>query len=713
MSRVENGDQKGPEAPRSENLLFVNPQDLIQDNPAALIVNRESYDLIRAAFSPQRFDAPQVARVATYSKNGNGHQVIKLIIIDGNTRTYAVAEHMEEIAAAYPDFDFHVRDVTDSLLANPKVVHPGERVAGQQALTMVQALRAIVPPTVEHSQIAPDRIAAHLINGWENMVGRELSASFSAIAALSLLRNPNVSLATENLLRQALSRQKQIMAGETKEERKVLEDALLEMGSIIKQTKLIKERITESAFILVASGSAVIGGERESLKQIYGLLHTPSVEQKLDPSMGVREQMRSELGELITQAFKRFATDPNREQIINNVLGQAIRDPRLTYDQVKSVLSAINPGEAYDAIKRDINSERLSHAYCSTLRRSDLTEAELKLLDNLGRKTYLEDRDVSSLVRAVSNAVSMVDKVRGFRNSLSAQREALIKTGVKAQTLEEAIAVLSKADEATFSVFTPQTLSVRLNDLRTAAEGVQRKINREIAVYKTGRLVDGAFGSQLQTEHGSLVKARIVAYLVSEFPQIDSSNESLVYLRAGQLSQLDGDILAKVLSGELRFQAALRQQKEKEEIQGLSAPAVPAREEPRRFSPQQTINPAAREERPTPPSVPIKEEQLLMDKQQAEERRKKLGNERLSYATRAYLTALDRIDLDKEELSPEVRQEVRTLLRKLGRIFTGHPDIARIIEEDYPRLLRESITAREAKLHQEEEDASKDKRTGR
>jgi hypothetical protein len=39
----------------------ASPADLMRDNPAALIVNKESYRLMSSGFSPRRFDPPQVA----------------------------------------------------------------------------------------------------------------------------------------------------------------------------------------------------------------------------------------------------------------------------------------------------------------------------------------------------------------------------------------------------------------------------------------------------------------------------------------------------------------------------------------------------------------------------------------------------------------------------------------------------------------------------
>lgn len=119
----------------------------------------------------------------------------------------------------HPDFKFRVRDTTAAYLRNVKIVPQEEKTEGQEALTMVQYLRAVIPPTIGHSQIAPDRIAAHLINGWNNMVGPDLAKKYSALAALSFLGNQAINIATDDGLRRDLERQPRLMENETIEER--------------------------------------------------------------------------------------------------------------------------------------------------------------------------------------------------------------------------------------------------------------------------------------------------------------------------------------------------------------------------------------------------------------------------------------------------------------------------------------------------------------
>lgn len=695
----------------NRGLLAVDPAELLRDNPAAFIVNRESYELIGAHFSPQRFDHPQVTRVATFS--ATGEEAVRLFIVDGNTRTKFVNDHRQEIQKAHPDFAFQPRDVTESLIRNPKIVYPEERTQGQNKLTMLQYLRAVVPPTVEHSQIAPDRIAAHLINGWDNMVGAELSEKFSAIAALSFLQSPRVPIATDALLRQELSRQREIMSGETREERTRLDKALMEMASIIRQTKLLKEHVAESAFILVASGSPTIGGERTTYKQIYGLLHTPVVEARLaDLNISQREQARAQLGQLLGEAFSRFAATPNRDQIINGVLIQALRDPKLNLDQARQVLSAERPGEIYDQIRQDINSGKLKEAYLRSTRKTEISELEAALVDNLGRKTHLDEREFATLVRSIDQAADTIAQAQRARTQLSQQREELLGSGVKPQTFADALIDIDKAQGALTSANSAQTVSMRARELRVALETVNNKITREVGMQRTGQLVDEVYGDRLQNGHGAIVRGRIIAFIASEFNKIDSSNEALVRQRINQLSGLSEELQTEVITGVRRLQSALAIQNQR-----LQTPAEQPRVTPRRQfvePPVQGLTGARPLETP-PPAVPIvpevDQDQVVLDRQAREERRKALNLQRLTDAMTSFTRILNTLDLEGTELSEPAKQQMDQLLKMVGKLRFDHPDIVRVLERDYPRLQEEIRRSRSLQVQQEAADTYNSTRT--
>lgn len=109
-------------------LLWVDPTGLMRDNPAALIVNQESYERLEAHFSLEEFDAPQAVSVRMYSSEHG--EVVRLLVKDGLTRTKFAHDHKGKPPIDYPSFDFTlipVRDVTSSVLRNQKIVPLSER----------------------------------------------------------------------------------------------------------------------------------------------------------------------------------------------------------------------------------------------------------------------------------------------------------------------------------------------------------------------------------------------------------------------------------------------------------------------------------------------------------------------------------------------------------------------------------------------------------
>lgn len=353
VNRLENGH-------KFNNTEWVDPAELMLDNPAALIVNREMYERMKRHFAPERLDPPQVVWVNTYSST-HGH-VIRRFVVDGMTRTKFAADYKDLVFPEYPGFDLKrlmVRDVTEAQMMDPTVVPITERLEGARALTMIQYLRAVVPPTVEHSQIAPDRIAAHLINGWENIIGADLAEKFPAIAALDFFSDRNVPTANKNDLRRYLDRQGELFVDEqplSREDRERLFNGLGDMAQILVETKLIDHKpIIESAFSLVSTKSPVIGGEKETTKQIYGLLHLPLVAAKIGQSAEnnlARVRRRDELGKTIMDLVARFAGTSQGETIVASVQ-EVLRNPDLKFEHVLVILRSDNPAQKYAEVRRD------------------------------------------------------------------------------------------------------------------------------------------------------------------------------------------------------------------------------------------------------------------------------------------------------------------------------------------------------------------------
>lgn len=692
--------------PERSNLIPADPADLLKDNPAAYIINHESYERIAANFSygpngEGEYDIPQVVRVATYS--ASGEETIKLFVRDGHTRTMYVYDHLNDvILPKYPEFIFKVRDVTDSQLNNPITVPPDERKEGQTALTMLQYLRSVVPPTVEHSLIAPDRIAAHLMGGWDNMVGHTISERFSAIAALSFLQDPRVPIATERLLRQSLSKPEILFTDETPEEREQVEKALIGMSSVIIQSRVMRDRIAESAFALVATGSNKIGGERAAIRQIYGLLRTPVVEDRLkDFPPGDKEKERSRLGQLITDAFKKIAQDPEKERLVS-VFVQAIRDPRLSLVQIKQILTSETPEAEYDGLRKKINEDKLRESFFSNRQNFELSEDEATLLRNLGSKAFLEDRELTSMCSAIDSATKALSKTSSYRNNIVDNQEHLKRSGVKNITIADALVAIDSARSALLLATTTQTVTERTRRLTDTLNEEEGKISREITKYRAEQIIDEIFGEELTGGSGILPKGRIINYVASQFGKIDTSNESFVRQKVSQLLELPPELQTRVIlfEGGLRLEAAIRIH------QGTDTYSI---DTSYIDTPPLTPPTISLPETPHEPPV-ITDDEDRIDIQQREVERIRVNNIELDRLVQSFRSGFRELDLEKGEVETRIASNFEAMMRENGLFWFEHPDLIRMSEE-YSRLLQERRRAIEDKLQREEDETSRDKRT--
>ncbi|MCL4387347.1 hypothetical protein M1307_03050 [Patescibacteria group bacterium] len=702
------------------NLLQINPAELMRDNPAALIVNKESYERMEINFSPDRFDPPQVVKVRTYSLQHG--EIIKIFVVDGLTRTKFVNDHREEIAKKDPMFSFVVRDVTNSELKNSKTVPKRDQIEGRDTLTMVEYLRAVVPPTVEHSEIASDRIAAHLINGWENMVGPEISDKFSALAAISFLNNPRVPMATDEMLRKFLNSQAKIMIEEKPigdKDRQRLQEKLIEMASIIRSSKLFRQEIASSAFMLVATGSSTIGGEKEASKQTYGLLHTPEAEKKLAetfPDMGVREQMRIQLGGFILETIKRFKTPREQEQI-GGLISEALQNKDITFNHINDIFASVNPIERYTEIRQDLNREKLRKAYMNSKKNgnaTDLTVIESQLISRLGGVTYLDESQIQSIISSIKSARSVINHRIELVEDLTVNKEELLKKGVRPQTVDEGLTKLDSTNQALLSASIAR-LPQSIEKMKDVNWEVEQKVTEEITRTKIGEIADQVFGEELSKGYGPNVRNSFVYYAYrtvvssSGFPEISNTMAVQIKNIFQQLKSLDVNLRAEVVRGERRLDNAIRIQKDRQREQAKprtekevqkSEKAEKIVEEPIDAIPLST------------PVFPAEEEIVLIDKKKAEERRIAVNNERFRHVLSNAEFSLRDIDIDPVEISEETRSAAYYFYRETGKKIFNHPDIVRLIENALEEEKKKSKIL-EDRIQMEREQTDKDTRTGR
>lgn len=709
--------------PENGNIRFANSAELMRDNPAALIVNKESYDRMAGNFTygpDGQFDPPQIVKVIAFSSEHG--EVIKDFVLDGMTRTKFVYDNSNNSKIIPPDFKFTVKDVTKSVLQNSAIVPPEEKIEAQQALTMLQYLRAVIPPTVEHSQIAPDRIAAHLINGWENMTGESLSKKYSALAALSLLSNLNIS--TDEALRKDLGKQQKLITEETIEERVRLQGALVEMAQIIMQTRLIKQEVAKSAFILVSTESPVIGGEREARKQIYGLLHAPEVERKLAeafPSVGEREQMRDQLGQFISDSFRKVARAPHREETIS-VLSSALKDSYLTLNYVIEVFTSDNPAKRYDEVREEINRNKLSNAYRTMNRLSELSATEEQLIDNIGRQPLLTDANALGSIRAVKVAETTLRQAEQYAGQLAAKRDELTATGVNLQLLDQAMPRIQVARDGVFSATCLRDITKKTQELTDTLNEIDRRIKTQTTIFKIGQMVDQMAGDKLQEGYGLQARSDMIGLAIGEFRTLTDQNIAQVRQRVKELTSLDHDLLLRVKSGDIRLVVALQRQKEK-----ARKPKMPVIPTPTTTEEDQFTFPTAAPRQPSarmdlgvsfappvavePPVKPSSPEETVVDKAKLEERRKQANREKLNMLLDSVNKRLEDIDLEAQDITDAERERLNMVIRKLGILAFGHPNTPNVMLKEYPELRERVKKLQSQAVYQKIEEAQKDART--
>ncbi len=718
MNRRVEGD--GRPSPEDRNIRVADPMDLMRKNPAALIVNQISYGQMVAHFSPIQFEPPQVVKVITFSPE-QGVVTIDCIL-DGMTRTKVVADNKDNPAVIPHNFQFTVKDVTGEVLQNPAIVPVGERVGRQEALTMLQYLRAVINPTIVHSQIAPDRIAAHLVNGWVNMVGESIARKYSALSALSLLGNPRINIATEDGLKKDLERQPRLMAGETLEERVKLRASLVEMAAVIRQTGLVRQEVARSAFILVGTDSDVIGGAKEARRQIYGLLHTPEVDRKLEVAFSndsEREQMRDQLGQFISDSFRKVATNYNRDEVMT-VLGMALRDQNLNFAQVIGVFSDLDPIKQYDKVREDLNVDRLTKRYKEAQKVQELTKLEAVLVEGLGRKTILSDPDIQNLIRTIRASGTVYQRAELIKSQLTTNRHQLIASGVRAQTVDESLSTIELVQKEMTEINTSESLAKVNQKLISAMDEINRRMNTQVSMHKVGEMIDQTSGDRLKAGYGPQVKADIVGLVVGEFRNIDNNNQSQVRVRVRQLLSLDPDLVFKVKAGEVRLSVALDQQNKRgiivvqpaiqqvvtpseSAVEKKGAEVAPGFENPR-FSGRTYGAPRLVEQ--------ARPEEAIIDPTMLNEQRKITNREKLRRLLQNIVSGLRDVDLEPKDITETERTALDEVIRRLGQLDFDHPDTPRVMRSHFQDL-EEINRLREELIARDREATDSDTRTGR
>ncbi len=725
---------EGYQNPENGRIFAVDPLELVRGNPAANIISPEIYNRLEHNFSIEAWDKPQVVRVLTPLPDGK--ETTRYFVLDGLNRTKFAADHPEIIQRAKPDFVFEVKDVTATFLHDLTVVHRDEQCDDQQALTWLQYLRAVIPSTRAHQEIVPGRIAGHLMNGWNNMVGPEIAAQYSATAALGFLATKS-SLAPSILETQL--KKETILVNETQEQKQRIIQAFLEMAEVIQLSNLRSFNVARAALELVAKLSPAIGGEQAAIRNIYGMLHTPEIEKKLAsvPEGTSRERVRDELARTILTSLGKVVDSVQRENLFDNVPA-ILEDQRLNLSQVSEVFAAEQPVQKYSEVKKGYNRKLLRRIYLEVSKKpaDNLTSTEVNLLERLGFVMDFKSVQPATIARNIIEANKQIMQTSQFIENLVANRGALVQRGVDAVTIDEAIGKLKSNQRSVFSSITVGDLNFAKQQLEVVYMERRKSINVQQNSYLVDRLVEHSF-TDTRAGTGSLLGQMIYRYIMRNFSIRDRGvvlNEQEVreiQQRIQDLTKLDRDLQSEVIEegGLMTIKFALAKQKERDERSAKAAiPPKPIASVPEKpivavvpSAPSQQVPVRPPEMRtPLPTTRPDIIEQPIISEGENEKRRLDELNRRLQREIgihlRPFVDAIQNYDLDYGSISPTNLNSLSEAMKVIGKFGWGYPDIIAQIKDKQERIVfleEQNRLLRVIRIDRDLEDAQKDARTGR
>lgn len=387
--------------PQHDLLELPDPAAFLAENHVGFVVNTESLRQIEGYFNPAQFDPIKVAWV-----QHDGGRALR--IVDGFTRTYFAARHADKVRDQYPQFRFTMADVTPGLLANPTINEPG--ASHRAALTPTEYLRAVIPPTVVHPAIAERRVAAYIAVAWRDLIGNDLADQYSALAALLRLADSDDP--------------RPHFTGETSDDQTIIAVALETLQEILEQASALAPRwytstaITEALLLLMSRGDTAIGGERETYRQVIGLMQTSDIHARCVTAaktmpMPSIEGLKADLAVVLADSLHR-----TREY---NSLLHALRE--LPIPDVYTVAQSAKPDETYRALVKQQRVKQWQMAYRTQYHRAPPSKV-LELLQEFAHRPY-EVQDVLAPIQAAEQTLGMADQARAQVEAARAEVHAI------------------------------------------------------------------------------------------------------------------------------------------------------------------------------------------------------------------------------------------------------------------------------------------------
>jgi len=314
-----------------------------------------------------------------------------------------------------------VVDVTQDLLSDPAIVG-GER-GERDCLNVVEYLHAVLDQTSKLPELAPRRIAAHLVNGWSGMVGPKISEYFSATAALGLLSDRNLIRALPAMFEKSIKVQIESLSGLSEEEKYVLASSIVDMNGVLHEINLQPRSVYSEAFLLVASRDPVLQGDERAINEVRGLLSLPSVDKKLRDFTGenivVLQQAKDTLGSTVLKTLARAAKEPGSDL---SVITDIIYDAVIPFEATIAILESSAYEQNYLETKAELRFEDIKSDYLRLVREErDLNDLENRLITTFA-KSPLRDEQKGMVARGIQRLSNAVSSFESFSNNLVSSR---------------------------------------------------------------------------------------------------------------------------------------------------------------------------------------------------------------------------------------------------------------------------------------------------
>ncbi len=652
--------------------------ELVSANPQSQVYNPAVYEQLKN-FDPRQFHPINVAWV----QEGDGQIVIH--VVDGHNRLWFAHEHPEVLAQH--GISVRALDVTFQYLSS-------EERGKRHFLSASEYLSSVVEPTRQQAEIAPRRVAVHFVTTWVDLIGPELSQRFSTTAALHVLAGiPAINrIGSNESLLQKLHTLGKLIPEETTAERTQIINAVLELHKILLSYRGIfnSQQILKELFLLIGEKHSLIGGEQQALLEIFGLLNSDELHQKLSQDYSDYSDRVAIVENLTSLLLDKLAVSMSSSKmgLDMRLMLQIVHNPQLRLQEILHILASDDVKQTYENGLRKRYRADLERHYAATVGFSKEDPAlESLFLDFFARNIFDSSLDEStlnrrtgSLISSIHDAMLLIKRARQFLEDVSEDGRIHEEGYISMPTLNRAKKEVSEDLERVLFFVQNREQSGNLlslfrsvaNNLESEMDGWEKKFFYEKATREITSSIN-VFVDELGVMHPDLTaqnKRALTIGLQTFFAGYDTVHFDRVMKRIRRLSL---ELISQVISHQKTLEQAESMLPSEEKDERLSVRG-------RRLSGKSNVTTASESK-----SVP---EKTMLD------------NAQLSAVLQIVLNNLEFLEenLNTSNLSEENRKRIEKIIDLLAWVEFDIPNAHQRLE-DYDSLLGK-ITALNERLVQ-------------